>query len=82
MHVAEIWRYPVKSMAGERLASAVLTAYGIPGDRIVQVRHANERVISARRAPPVMKATAGRISLPFRVAVRSRRSSSAVGRRL
>jgi hypothetical protein len=31
--VAEIWRYPVKSMGGERVPSAMLTAAGIPGDR-------------------------------------------------
>jgi len=31
--VSEIWRYPVKSMAGERLDSAALTETGIEGDR-------------------------------------------------
>jgi uncharacterized protein len=31
--VAEIWRYPVKSMAGEPLDSAVLTDRGFDGDR-------------------------------------------------
>lgn len=31
--VREIWRYPVKSMAGERLAQAVVTEQGIEGDR-------------------------------------------------
>lgn len=31
--VAMVWRYPVKSMAGERLTSAPLTFQGIPGDR-------------------------------------------------
>jgi uncharacterized protein len=33
-----IARYPVKSLAGERLDTAVLTALGVPGDRIVHVR--------------------------------------------
>lgn len=28
-----VWRYPVKSMAGERLAATTLTFQGIPGDR-------------------------------------------------
>lgn len=36
--VAGLWRYPVKSVAGEALAEAELTAAGIPGDRAVQVR--------------------------------------------
>ncbi len=33
MRLAEIWRYPVKSMAGERLAAAELRSDGIEGDR-------------------------------------------------
>ena len=31
--VAEVWRYPVKSMAGERLAAAELSWPGLSGDR-------------------------------------------------
>lgn len=31
--VAEIWRYPVKSMAGERLESCLVTETGLEGDR-------------------------------------------------
>ena len=31
--VAEIWRYPVKSMAGERLASCLIADTGLEGDR-------------------------------------------------
>jgi MOSC domain-containing protein len=31
--VAEVWRYPVKSMAGEKLESAELTDTGFEGDR-------------------------------------------------
>ena len=36
--VSALWRYPVKSLAGEPIDSAELTATGIPGDRVVQVR--------------------------------------------
>ena len=36
--VAGLWRYPVKSLAGEPLESAALTPDGIPGDRLVRVR--------------------------------------------
>ena len=54
LHVAELWRYPVKSLAGERLAKAVVTANGIVGDRIVHVRDARGRVITARTQPRLL----------------------------
>ena len=38
MTVAGLWRYPVKSLAGEAISLAELTADGIPGDRVVHVR--------------------------------------------
>src|SRR6478672_1219461 len=38
LHVAGLWRYPVKTLAGEALDEAELTTNGIPGDRIVYVR--------------------------------------------
>ncbi len=37
MKVTEIWRYPVKTMAGERLDRARVGPLGIEGDRIVHV---------------------------------------------
>ena len=55
MTVRELWRYPVKSMAGERLEEADLRLTGIAGDRLVQVRHAGtERVITSRTAPRLL----------------------------
>ena len=50
MQVAELWRYPVKSLAGELLNSAEILADGIPGDRVVQVYDAEGRIVTAR--PP------------------------------
>ena len=38
LHIAGLWRYPVKTLAGEALATAELTENGIVGDRIVHVR--------------------------------------------
>ena len=38
LRVDQLWRYPVKSLAGEPLESAQLTPSGILGDRIVHVR--------------------------------------------
>lgn len=50
MRVAELWRYPVKSMAGERLDRALLTPDGIAGDRVVHVADAGDRIVTARTA--------------------------------
>jgi uncharacterized protein YcbX len=54
MWLAAIWRYPVKSMAGEALSTAELTADGILGDRLLFVRDATERVITARTFPRLL----------------------------
>ncbi len=48
LHVAGLWRYPVKSLAGEPLQVATLTPSGIPGDRVVHVC-GPEGVRTARR---------------------------------
>ena len=48
LFVEQLWRYPVKTLAGERLDTAELTANGIPGDRIVHVR-GPEGVRTSRR---------------------------------
>ena len=48
LHVAALWRYPVKSLAGERLTLADLREDGIRGDRIVRVR-GPEGVRTSRR---------------------------------
>jgi uncharacterized protein YcbX len=54
MWVAELWRFPVKSMAGERLERAELRADGIAGDRVVHVRDARGRVVTARTRPALL----------------------------
>ncbi|MFI5183861.1 MAG: MOSC domain-containing protein [Vicinamibacteria bacterium] len=38
LRIQGLWRYPVKTLAGEALEVAELTKTGVPGDRIVQVR--------------------------------------------
>ncbi|MDO8212689.1 MOSC domain-containing protein [Conexibacter sp. CPCC 206217] len=48
MHVAELWVYPVKSLAGQPLQRATIGADGIPGDRRVQVRDGDDRLVTAR----------------------------------
>jgi uncharacterized protein YcbX len=54
MYLAEIWRYPVKSMAGEMLPEAVLGPMGIPGDREFYVVDGRGQVITARDHPRLL----------------------------
>ena len=54
MWIAELWRYPVKSMAGEALQSAEVREDGIVGDRVVLVRDGRGRVITARSRPQLL----------------------------
>jgi uncharacterized protein YcbX len=58
MLIKEIWRYPVKSMAGETLNVADINRQGIAGDRIIQVRNAAGRIFSARTRPKLLRHTA------------------------
>lgn len=48
LRIDGLWRYPVKSLAGEPIERAQLTQGGIPGDRIVQV-YGPEGVRTSRR---------------------------------
>jgi uncharacterized protein YcbX len=55
MHVSEIWRYPVKSLKGERLEQTEITKFGIPGDRQVAViRTINGRFLTSRSKPKLL----------------------------
>jgi len=57
--VVALWRYPVKSMAGEALAAAELGERGLPGDRGLAVRDlADGRILSGKREPRLLFATA------------------------
>lgn len=48
LYVEQLWRYPVKSLAGEALESAYVSADGVAGDRLVHVR-GPEGVRTSRR---------------------------------
>ena len=54
MRVGELWRYPVKSLAGQQLEMADLTSSGIAGDRIVHVQDRRGRVITSRTHPRLL----------------------------
>ena len=54
MQIQELWRYPVKSLAGEQLTEAQVTPAGIVGDRVVQVWQGPGRVVTSRTAPRLL----------------------------
>ncbi len=54
MHVAELWRYPVKSLRGEQLESVEVGLDGLQGDRLVHARESNGRVVTSRYRPGLL----------------------------
>ena len=78
--IEELWRYPIKSMLGQRLAQAAVTELGVPGDRrLALVDRESGKVASAKvprlwrdllrcaasiEVPAKTEAAAVRISLP------------------
>lgn len=57
--VRELWRYPVKSMQGERVSAADLGVHGVTGDRGWAVRDlATGLMLTARRVPELLFARA------------------------
>ena len=59
MRVLQLWRYPVKSLQGERLGSVPVTVNGIEGDRQFAIFDAETGFgLTARREPELLYATA------------------------
>ena len=59
MRVLELWRYPVKSLQGERLDSAMVTGDGLEGDRRFAIFDVETGFgLTARRAPELLFASA------------------------
>lgn len=57
--VAELWRYPVKSLGGTQIDHADVSARGVLGDRLWAVRDVQKDVTaSARQLPVLLTATA------------------------
>jgi uncharacterized protein YcbX len=57
--IAEIWRYPVKSMAGERLVKSAVDARGLHADRMWAVRDVELGTFTtARRWPMLLRCSA------------------------
>jgi len=63
--VTELWRWPVKSMAGERMTAVRIDARGVGGDRAHVVLHEHKGAtvpLTAREAPRLL---AWRATYPF-----------------
>jgi uncharacterized protein YcbX len=70
--VESLWRYPVKSMAGEELAEAFFGFSGVYGDRCYAFRDS-----AARKGFPYLSATAQQRMLLYRPRFRHRERASA-----
>ncbi|HUL96465.1 MAG TPA: MOSC N-terminal beta barrel domain-containing protein [Usitatibacter sp.] len=58
MHIAELWRYPVKSLLGERLTTLSLVGDGVEGDRAWGIQDLGDgRILTARREPRLLFAS-------------------------
>ena len=54
MHVAELWRYPVKSLAGEPIRATDLSTSGMQGDRLVHVQDQRGGIVTSRTRPKLL----------------------------
>ena len=55
LRIAELWRYPVKSLLGERMSGLSLVADGVDGDRLWGIRDRGDgRILTARREPRLL----------------------------
>lgn len=58
MRIAELWRYPVKSLRGERLPALRVVADGVAGDRMWGIQDRRDgRILTARREPRLLFAS-------------------------
>jgi uncharacterized protein YcbX len=59
VQIAELWRYPVKSLQGERLDSVAVTADGLEGDRQFAIYDVESGLgLTGRRVPELLFASA------------------------
>lgn len=58
MRVEQLWRYPVKSVGGERLTAATAGPSGLAGDRVLAVLDERDEVTWAGAVPGLMRVRA------------------------
>jgi uncharacterized protein YcbX len=54
MHVAQLWRYPVKSLRGEALDAVEVREDGFAGDRLVHVVGGDGKLLTGRTRPGLL----------------------------
>src|SRR4051812_37768256 len=62
MHIAEIWRHPVKSLGGERLERVAIDARGIHADRLWAIRDLELGAVTTARRLPMLLGCAARFT--------------------
>jgi len=68
--VEEIWRYPVKSMVGEKLTASEVTLQGLVGDRLWAVREEQHgTIVGGKKIPALMMCRARFLAEPLAEAV-------------
>ena len=60
MRIREIWRYPVKSMAGEQIDATTLDDRGVHGDRLWALRDEEKGILTTARRIPALSACSAR----------------------
>ena len=62
--IGELWRYPIKSLLGERLATLRLVTDGVEGDRMWGIQDLSDgRILTGRREPRLLFASS-RLAAP------------------
>jgi len=58
VRVGQLWRYPVKSLLGERSSSLRVVEDGVDGDRVWGIQDCSDsRILTARREPRLLFAS-------------------------
>jgi MOSC domain-containing protein len=58
LRIAQLWRYPVKSLLGERLPTLRMVGDGVDGDRMWGIQDRSDgRILTARREPRLLFAS-------------------------
>jgi uncharacterized protein YcbX len=68
--INELWRYPIKSMCGERVDSCSLSPRGVVGDRVWAVRDSQTgKIGSAKQIPALLMCSSKYIEEPTHEAI-------------